>query len=781
MYLKILKNDWKKNPGSNLSMLFFMALSGAVTAVSVLMLVQLLSSISSLYEKAQPPHFLQLHKGEIVQEEIDAFNEDYPGITYWQTVPMINIEGTDIFTEGEKNFTLEDCRLDIGFVRQNESHDLLLDENRNRIRLTDGEIGIPVILLNQYPIRLGDKITVRFGEKEKEFTAAEFVRDAQMNSTMCSSTRFLVSDGDFEEFFRNAPEREYIIEAWFEDTAASTAYQTAYEQALLPRNGQAVTYSMIFLLSAITDITTAMVFLLIGILLIFIALLCMKYTMTAAFEEELTEIGTMKAMGIPFTAIRGLYLGKMRILMAAGIFIGYVIAVSGAGFFTSHMSRTFGNQPVSGGAFFFSGAACVLVYFLFKQYCKRILKKLRAVTVLDALVTQKGFKKERRVQDKLHCAKRLPVNLSVGLQALRQNLPEYAVVFLIMSITVFFVLLPQNLVSTMSAKEFVTYMGSSVHDAMIEVEQGEGVKERWNRMTGILQREEGISFWSTRRVRIKALDSEGEVLNLHVDAGNGSGDGLAYLEGEAPKEQDEIALSLLLSEQLGVEEGDTLVLLTEKGRETFAVCGVYQDVTSGGMTAKAACDFVKEETEQYTIYIDMEQGIDKEALVSKWREQAGRGYSVEFMETFVGQTLGGVINQIKNVSFIALSIGLLLIISIILLFMKLRLAGEASQLAYKKALGIPLRDVRLQELYPVYFAAFGGTVVGMAAANTFGDSLAGLFLSFLGLGIKSIHFILSPQTAWLITPMLLFLTSAAAGGLAAGRISKLEAVEYMNE
>lgn len=53
--------------------------------------------------------------------------------------------------------------------------------------------------------------------------------------------------------------------------------------------------------------------------------------------------------------------------------------------------------------------------------------------------------------------------------------------------------------------------------------------------------------------------------------------------------------------------------------------------------------------------------------------------------------------------------------------------------------------------------------------------------SFLGLGIKSIHFILNPQTAWLITPTLLFLTSAAAGGLAAGRISKLEAVEYMNE
>ncbi len=781
MYLKILKNDWKKNPGSNLSMLFFMALSGAVTAASVLMLVQLLSSISSLYERAQPPHFLQLHKGEIVQDEIDAFNEDYPGITYWQTVPMINVEGADIFEKGEKNFSLEDCRLDIGLVRQNESHDLLLDENRNKVQLSDGEMGIPVILADQYSFELGDKITVRFGEQEKEFTAAAFIRDAQMNSTMCSSTRFLVSDRDFEELFKNARETEYIIEAWFKDTSALPAYQTAYEQARLPQSGQAVTYSIIFLLSAITDIMTAMVFLLIGIFLIGIALLCMKYTMMAAFEEELTEIGTMKALGIPFTAIRGLYLGKMRILMSVGIFIGYVMAVLGAGFFTSHMSRTFGSQPVSGMALLFSLAACVLVYFLFEQYCKRILKKLKAVTILDALVTQKGFKRERKVRDKLHRTKQMPVNLSVGLHMLRQSLSEYTVVFLIMGMTVFFVLLPQNLVSTMNAKEFITYMGSSVHDAMIEVEQGEGVTERWIRMTEVLRQEKGISFFSTRRVRIKALDNEGSFQNLHVDVGAGSGDGLAYLEGEAPGEQDEIALSLLLSEQLGARAGDTLTFLTENGREIFAVCGVYQDVTSGGITAKAIFDFPEEETEQYTIYIDIEQGLDKEALVSKWREQAGRGYSVEFMETFVQQTLGGVANQIRNASFMALSIGILLITLIILLFMKLRLAGEASQIAYKKAFGIPLRDVRWQELYPVYFAAFGGTLTGMTAANMFGDSLAGLCLSFLGIGIKSIHFTLNPQTAWLITPLLLFLTAVAAAGVGAGRIRRVEAVEYMNE
>ncbi|MFX7844738.1 hypothetical protein ABTK14_21050, partial [Acinetobacter baumannii] len=77
-----------------------------------------------------------------------------------------------------------------------------------------------------------------------------------MNSTLCSSTRFLISEEDFEELFGEAGETEYLIEAYFEDSAMATDYQTAYEQSEknLPKDGQAITYTLIFLLSAMTDI-----------------------------------------------------------------------------------------------------------------------------------------------------------------------------------------------------------------------------------------------------------------------------------------------------------------------------------------------------------------------------------------------------------------------------------------------------------------------------------------------------------------------------------------------
>lgn len=161
--------------------------------------------------------------------------------------------------------------------------------------------GVPVILLDEFDIALGDKITLNSGDISKTFTVKSYVYDGQMNSTLCSSTRFLISDEDFDALLGNVGETEYLIEAYFADSSLADDYQTAYEQSEknLPKNGQAITYTMIFLLSALTDLMMAMVFVLTGVLLIAIAVVCLRYVVLAQLEDDMREIGTMKAIGIP--------------------------------------------------------------------------------------------------------------------------------------------------------------------------------------------------------------------------------------------------------------------------------------------------------------------------------------------------------------------------------------------------------------------------------------------------------------------------------------------------
>ena len=166
IHIKLLINDFRKRAWKNIVLFVFMCLSVIVAASVVLMLSQLFSSITSMYEMAKPPHFLQMHMGIVEQADIDEFNEHSPGVTYWQTTPMIDLYGDDILvTEDDQSFTLSDCRLDISLVKQNNGYDVLLDEHRKPLNLKAGEIGVPIIILDQYDISLGDMITISAGDR----------------------------------------------------------------------------------------------------------------------------------------------------------------------------------------------------------------------------------------------------------------------------------------------------------------------------------------------------------------------------------------------------------------------------------------------------------------------------------------------------------------------------------------------------------------------------------------------------------------------------------------
>lgn len=761
MYYKILSNDFKKNPGKHFILLLFMTLSVTLAVSVFLMLVQLFTSISSMYETAQPPHFLQMHKGELNQNAIDEFNRSYPGVEYWQTVPMIDLVGDElkvISGQTQEQFTLTDCRLDISLVKQNETYDVLLDWDRNILSMKKGEIGVPVILLEQYDIRIGDEICLQCGNTDKHFVVADYVYDGQMNSTLCSSTRFLISDDDFEELFGQVGETEYLIEAYFANSDMAGEYQSAYEESAyhLPKDGQAVTYTMIFLLSAMTDILMAMVFFMIGVILLMVAMICLRYTILAKLEEDLPEIGTMKAVGIPAKGIRSLYMGEIRILMGIGCVAGYAVAIPVESFMTGHISRTFGRCRLGMITYIAAIGVALLVYGMILLFTGKVLNRLRKVTVVDALVTGKGFAKERKTKDGIHKARRLSVNLLLGMQEVRHG---YGIIFALLMIVTFLVTVPYRMVQTMEDKAFATYMGTASYDVAIEVEQGENLEKRMMAVEQLIQSEQenGYADRYARlcRVRLQAEDQEGKLQGIHIDTGEEAGKGIRYLTGQAPATETEIALSCLMAEQLGKNQGESVTIICQDKEQAFLICGIYQDVTSGGKTAKTVYAFPEEEAEKYAFEVNLGEKPDSRERVAVWREELGKGYTVEYMEDFIGQTLGGVTAQVRQAAYAAFIIGICLIGMIVMLYMNLRIAREAGMLAGKKVIGIPLSAIYRQELYPVLLAGGLGTVSGIVLAGIAGDRLFSTFFGMLGLGIKQIEFVPMSVSLYVLIPGLL--------------------------
>lgn len=816
MYVRLLINDLKKNPWSHAILFLFLSLSATIAVSVCLMLVQLFSSITTMYKVAKPPHFLQMHKGEFRQEAIDEFNRSYPDIVHWQTVPMIDVYGEELIVvpkediDGKtsagksqeeahvtKTYTMEDCRLDISLVKQNEMYDVLLDENRDRLEILPGEIGVPVILLEQYPMKKGDTLILKSTGVEKAFVIAAYVYDGQMNSTLCSSTRFLLSDEDFDDLIGTVGETEYLIEAYFTDTSEASAYQTAYEQSgqKLPANGQAVTYPILFLLSAMTDIMMALVFALTGLLLTVIALLSLRYTILAKVEEEQKEIGTMKALGIPEKGIRGLYLGEIRILAMAGCAFGLLLAVLLVKMFTGHMSRTFGREPLGAAGLLYALLTCVAVYGIVIAFARKVLGRLRRATVTELLITEKGFGGKRAlVKDGIHRSRHLPLNLLLGFKEVRHG---YGIIFGLLLIVTFLMVVPYRMVQTMEHEEFITYMGSPVCDLLLEVEQGVELKERHTKAVELLKTEQRLGnisdFTELKRVRLQAEDTEKEPVGIHIDTGEGAGGGLKYLTGNAPETENEIALSVLMAEELGKMTQDTVTLLAEGETLEFTVSGIYQDVTSGGRTAKAIRYFIGEEAEQYSFQIMLskengsrdpgkeQENRNRQQTAYRLREALGNGYSIENMEEFVGQTLGGVTAQVKQGVVGAFFIGIALTILITLLFMRLRMAREAATLSAKRTMGISLGAMVRQELYPLLIAGGLGTLCGLLLAECLGDDLISLLFGALGIGLKRITFA-PPCVLWQLgIPAVLVITLTTVCCLALRALRQIKVAEHCNE
>lgn len=756
----IVKNDLKSNKMINLTLLLFIMFSAVLAVLAVMTAVHTFTSISHLYKTAQPPHFLMMHKGDINENEIEQFMTANDDVTDFQIVKMINIYGENLSVIGnEDSYNLSDIQLDVSFVKQNEERDLLLNANHEKINLDKGEIGIPVLLKEMYGIEMGDRIIFNDQGLTKEFIVTEFVLDSMMNSTMASSTRILLSDADFDELSGKLGEFEYLIEVYLTDKNLASAFQTIYENAGLPQNGQAVTYTILFLLSALTDIATVFVMLLVSILLIVISFICLKYTMMATLEEEIHEIGTMKAIGLPFKDIRNLYLQKYRVLSLVGVALGYTAALLLSDVFTKHISETFGSRGLAPVAVVLSIVAAGIVFFLTTFYCKNLLRKIRKVTVVDSLVRGRGFSTDHgRAMDGLNRSRKLSVNWLMGTREVFYRFKNWIVVFVMLAITELMVLVPINLLNTFEAPEFITYMGSSLEDILIEVENGGNLEAGYLNVKKVLEQDLAVhSYDEFRRVRVQTKDLDNQWMNLHIDVGQFSGHGLQYLSGHAPSNEHEIALSVLNAEKMGKDAGDRITIYFNGSDQDFVISGIYQDVTSGGFTAKALTEFADVPTEKYTFSVKLHDEFAPIEKADEWSKIVGLGVTVNPMDEFINQTLGGVAEQLKKIVVAVAIIGAGLIVLITVLFLKLRLAKDFADIAILKAIGFSYQDIKIQYLIKMGTVSIAGIVTGMIAADWLGEPMVNGDLSLANIGVKKVDLITNPIVGYLMCPILLFL------------------------
>ncbi|WP_264448998.1 ABC transporter permease [Bacillus cereus] len=759
MIRKMLKRDFSQNKMIITILFMFIMLSSLLMASASSNVINLLNSMEQLFKVSNAPHFVQMHAGEINQKSIDSFVAKTSFVKKQQTAEMIQVGGSNIFIK-KRNQAEHNSVMDISLVKQNTNFDFLLDLNNEVVDVRKGEIGVPIYYMQKYNLRIGDKIWVVKNNNELEFTISAFVRDVQMSPSIVSSKRFVISDEDFERIKRNFGESEYLIEFQLTDLDKINVFETLYESSNLPQKGPSITYSLFKTLNSLADGTIAAVLIIISALLMLIAILCIRFTIMTSMEEDYREIGVMKAIGITSKEIQKLYVTKYIVIAASGCICGYIFSLFVTKIFTSNISLYMGTANTSILHFIVPLIVITLLFIAVILFCRIILRNFRRITAIDALRSRDNLGKRKfKSSFSLYQTKITNVNIFIGIQDVVKRFKLYRVLSIVLIIAVFMIVVPVNCLYTIQSPKFVNYMGTGKSDIRIDLQQTENIEKRFKDVISYLRNDEEVEKYAAFVTStFKIVKADGTHENLNVEVGDFTKFPLDFIQGMAPKNENEISLSYMNANELKKNVGDKIVLFVEGKEKALTISGMYQDVTNGGKTAKASFSYNKENILWYVVNVDMKPTVN---LQEKVKEYKHNFHSAKITDTddYLTQTLGETIKQLRLVTQVAILIAILISVLITAMFFKMQLAKDSSQILIMKSIGFSYKDIRIQYITRSIAIVLIGILTGTFLAATFGEMLVSWLGSFIGMA--HIKFIVNPIVSYVICPAILFISVAA--------------------
>jgi putative ABC transport system permease protein len=775
----MLINDFKRHKSIHLVILFFIMLSALLMSNGVNLIIELSNALDAFFEKAETPHFVQMHSGELDQDQIDLWSKANSLVQKQQTAEMLSIQADNLFW-GKSRQVLQNNVMDISFVTQNQQFDFLLNLKNQPIDIEPGKIAVPLYFKNKFAVELGDPLFLQKDNFSKEFVVGSFVRDSQMNPAIIHSKRFLIHQADYQLLANYFSDREYLIEFRLNSPDSLAAFQQQYQNSGLPQTGPAVDINLFKILNSISDGVVAGIIIIVSLLIMLIAILCLRFVILSSLEEDYREIGVMKAIGIPLKQIKKIYLYKYLYITYLAIIIGFIISIFSGKILSSNILVNVGASPKTTADWLIAFLAANLIVPIIYLSLRLILGKFRQITAVEALSSAQRGNSLRIIKSlSLRRNKVWNLNIFLGLRDIFQQFKLYWILLIIFIFSTFIILVPITFHTTLASQDFITYLGIGKSDIRLDLRQAAEAKTRFGELKEIIQHDAEIkdfAYFVTSQYSMIMQDGTQE--NITIETGDFSKFPLNYLSGAAPDKKNEIALSYTNATELDKKIGDNLKIIIASQEKVLTICGIYQDITNGGKTAKALLDYDLDNSLWYTIMLKLRQphNIEKKIAEYSSRFEAVR---VTDIENYLQETLGNTIRDISKAAFVAFFAGLFIAFCITLLFLKMIISKEINSIALQISLGFDLKSISRQYLAKTLGLLGFGIFLGAVLSNTLGEKLVSFFSAFIG--APQISFIQNPLLSYLAVPLVLIITIYLATKLCLRSLDNHDLIQKLSQ
>lgn len=788
MLKRMLKKDLMHRKSVNLILFLFITIATVFLASSVNNILVVSSSVDYYMDYANIPdvNLVAVNSGE--KEKIMKWIEtEAPGVKDYGYQEMLSVEQKNLHRENGKKFNAEGLSL---FLSE-ESSDYCkgFDPNGGALHLQDDEIGMPAFLMDKNDLKVGDKVRISLNGRDKTFTLKTVVKDAAFGNDMVGMSRIFMNSDMYKEFKKTGSEQTYAL--YFINVSSISEFTEAQNLQSFPSVLNTVSRSMYSMIYSF-DLILAALLILVGICMILIALLVLRFTLLFTMEEEYREIGIMKAIGLRDKAIRRLYLVKYTFLVSSGAFLGLLISVPISCIMVAGVSVNMIMED-SGVNFFVNILCTLLIIFLVMLFCMNCTRKLSRITAISAIRgghSGESFAKASALY--LFKQKYLRVPAYLGINDMLTHLKRYALLLVTFCISFVLITIPLNTINTMQSSEmaskFTVNTDSAVYIKKIEGKQDSAYRNSAQLKKG-MQRVE-------REMKEKGYDAEltassiyflpfhapgkkgnTKIMSLQIQGRNT--EYLDYLEGSAPVLENEIAFSRLILEDNNWHIGDRIEADLNGETYKFIITGSYADYMQLGSSARlnAKLDLSKVDMFEYwNVDVDMKTDKSQTELKDTLQKQFP-DYEWYTAQEIVDHNIGGIQESLSELLIPMTAMLCAVIMLITLLMEKLFIVREKGEIAMMKSIGFRNSSIRSWQVIRMILVALVSMLAAVPLSMLSNRFMLEPIFAIMG---ADVHIQIDPVQVYLIYPGVLLLGIICATIFATGQIKRIHIREMNN-
>ena len=787
MYLSILKKDLKRKKAMNMILLLFIILATMFVSSSVNNIINVTTALDNYFEMANAPDYFVATMNKNLSVDID---ETVGSASAVDCYAMENI----LFLSSD-NFIFEDEDIVINggtnLVQSDIWMNYFLSDGSILETVKPGEFYMTEGKADALGVDVGDRLTIELNGVSREFVLADKIKDALLGSNQLSITRYIISEEDFECFLSVENTEEYyggtLVYLYSSDMEkVSTQIKPIVDNSIRTMDRAFMEFCYIL------DMIVVGVLLVVSIILIAIAFVVLRFTISFTLSEEFREIGVMKAIGIGNFRIRGLYLVKYMGLSVIGATIGFALSFPFGEMLMSVSSQSIivGNQsPILINIF-----CTVLVIAVILLFCYECTDKVKKMTPIDAIRNGQTGERFRKKSLMSLGKSKLSVTSFLALNDIASSPKRYGIISLTFFLCLSLLLILSATVSTMNSDSLATTFGWADCDIYIDSKIGaeymledghEKLEKHLNNMEQTLaQNDIPAKCYQETMFNLPVAFGENES-NICIYQGTGTTmDMYEYTAGTVPQNTDEIAITRIAADKLNANIGDTVTIKTIDGDKEYMITGFFQSMNTQGSGIRLHSDEYINYA-QATGYVNTQivftDNPDSEEI--NWRmEEIQRIFpEYENIETCAEtvKDMLGVADTLASVKSLIVILAIILAALITVLMERSFIAKEQGEIALMKAVGT--RNGKIYAYHALRFLFVG--IIAVCIGEMFAMPLTHLCIDpiFKMMGMElAVDYVINPVEMYLIFPIVILATTTVSAFLTSIYTRKIKSSDTAN-